>query len=97
MKFISATTPCLALILGTLMALNTSAAHASVENFVLLDQNGEAQELFYDKEATAIVVMIHGNGCQIVRSVLPDYKALRDNYASRGVHFFLIWVSLSTM
>jgi hypothetical protein len=90
MMFISNTTPWFALILWVFMALNTAAAHASVENFVLLDHNGEAQELFYDKEASAIVVMIHGNGCQIVRSILPDYKALRDDYASRGVHFLML-------
>ena len=90
MKLICKTTHRFALILATLLVFNTSAAHATVENFVLLDQNGEAHELFYDKEATAIVVMIHGNGCQIVRSVLPDYKALRDTYASRGVHFLML-------
>ena len=76
--------------LGALLAVNAWAANARVENFTLLDQNGEAQELFYDKTAAAIVVMIHGNGCQIIRSILPDYKALRDAYASRGVRFLML-------
>ena len=49
-----------------------------IDNFVLLDQHGDAHNLYYHKDKSAIVVMIQGNGCPIVRNALSDYKALRD-------------------
>ena len=82
------------LLMAVLLSFNTVSANTKVDDFVLLDQSGNAQALFYDKEAKAIVVMIHGNGCQIVRSILPDYKALRDEYASKGVRFLMLNANL---
>jgi hypothetical protein len=75
-------------------ALVLPASSNAVEDFLLLDQNGNAQELFYDQQAKAIVVMIHGNGCQVVRSILPDYKALRDEYEAKGVRFLMLNANL---
>ena len=82
------------LLVAVLLSFNTVSANTKVDDFVLLDQSGDAQALFYDKEAKAIVVMIHGNGCQIVRSILPDYKALRDEYESKGVRFLMLNANL---
>jgi hypothetical protein len=75
-------------------ALLLPVSSNAVDDFLLLDQNGNAQELFYDQQAKAIVVMIHGNGCQIVRSILPDYKALRDEYKAKGVRFLMLNANL---
>jgi hypothetical protein len=75
-------------------ALLLSPISSAVDNFVLLDQNGEAQDLFYDKQSKAIVVMIHGNGCQIIRSILPDFNALRDEYEAKGVRFLMLNANL---
>ncbi|QFU77775.1 redoxin domain-containing protein [Halioglobus maricola] len=61
-----------------------------VDDFVLLDQHGQAHRMHYHQDASAIVLIVHGNGCQIVRSTLPDYKALRDKYAAQGVQFAMI-------
>lgn len=61
-----------------------------VENFRLLDESGNSHELHYYKDATAIVVMVQGNGCQIVRNAMPTYRKLRDQYADEGVEFFLL-------
>jgi peroxiredoxin len=61
-----------------------------IDNFVLLDQHGDAHNLYYHKDKSAIVVMIQGNGCPIVRNALSDYKALRDEYADQGVHFLML-------
>jgi hypothetical protein len=82
------------LLVAVLLSFNTVSANTKVDDFVLLDQRGDAQALFYDKQAKAIVVMIHGNGCQIVRSILPDYKALRDEYESKGVRFLMLNANL---
>jgi hypothetical protein len=75
-------------------ALLLSPISSAVDSFVLLDQNGEAQDLFYDKQSKAIVVMIHGNGCQIIRSILPDFNALRDEYEAKGVRFLMLNANL---
>lgn len=67
-----------------------SAAGMRVSDFSLLDQHGESHRLKYHKDANAIVLIVHGNGCQIVRSALSDYRALRDDYADRGVKVLMI-------
>ncbi len=65
-----------------------------VENFRLLDQHLQSQELYYHSDATAIVLMVQSNGCPIARNLLTDYRALRDDYGARGVHFAMINASL---
>ena len=42
-----------------------------VENFKLLDHQGKSQELYYNSDATVIVLMVQGNGCPIVRKPHP--------------------------
>ena len=61
-----------------------------VENFRLLDESGNSHELHYYKDATAIVVMVQGNGCQIVRNAMPTFRDLRNKYTKSGVEFFLL-------
>lgn len=60
------------------------------ENFRLIDQNGESHELYYNKDAKAVVIMTVGNGCPIVRGAVPDLKKIREEYADQGVEFFLL-------
>jgi hypothetical protein len=79
---------------ATTAALLLPSISSAVDDFVLLDQHGDAQELYYDKNAKAIVMMIHGNGCQVVRSILPDYKKLRDAYEAKGVRFLMLNANL---
>ena len=61
-----------------------------VDNFRLLDHRGVSHELYYHSDAKAVVLMVHGIGCPIVRNALPGLKALRDQYQARGVEFVLI-------
>ncbi len=61
-----------------------------VDNFRLLDQNGASHELYYLSDARAVVLMAHGNGCDIVRNTLPALKEIREKYRSQGVEFLLI-------
>lgn len=60
------------------------------ENFVLLDQNGAAHELHYLRDSAAVVLIVHGNGCQIVSSNIDAYKALRDDFVDQGVEVLMI-------
>jgi len=68
----------------------SSAKPLKVDNFVLIDHQGKAHELYYHRAAKAVVIMVHGNGCQIVRSNLAEYQALRESYAAQGVEFFML-------
>ena len=68
----------------------TGASLPQVDNFTLLDHTGTTQELYYQRDAKAVVIMVQGNGCQIVRSLLPDFKALRDDYSAQGVRVVML-------
>lgn len=65
-----------------------------VDNFVLLDQTGKAHELYYESDASAIVIMVQGNGCPIVRNAWSDYKAVRDRFSEQGVKFYMLNANL---
>lgn len=61
-----------------------------VDNFTLLDHEGKAHELYYFQDSPAIVVMIQGNGCPIVRNAWADYKAVKDEFSDKGVQFYML-------
>lgn len=61
-----------------------------VDNFALLDHEGRSHELYYYQDAPAIVVMIQGNGCPIVRNAWSDFKAVKDSFADKGIPFYML-------
>lgn len=61
-----------------------------VDNFALLDHEGRSHELYYYSDAPAIVIMIQGNGCPIVRNAWSDYQAVRDEFADSGIQFYML-------
>lgn len=77
-------------MLVALHSPQTLANAERAENFVLLDQDGDAHELYYLRDSSAIVLIVHGNGCQIVSSNLQAYRDLRDAYANKGVEVMMI-------
>jgi peroxiredoxin len=87
--------------LATLMTMLMVAAPSlalmpgdKVDNFKLLDHRGAMHELHYLSDRKAIVIMIQGNGCPIVRNANPAFKALRDQYAAEGVVFLMLNANL---
>ena len=76
------------------MSLATSAwalkPGERVENFRLFDHTGGSHELYYYDDAKAVVFMVQGNGCPIVRNAMPRFKELRDEFAAQGVQFFML-------
>ena len=72
---------------GQAWALNPGQV---VDNFRLLDQNGKSHELYYSSDMKAVVVMVHGNGCPIVRQALPVLREIREQYQAQGVEFLLL-------
>jgi len=92
-------TGCWRVGLAALLACLTTASWAlapgdRVDNFVLLDQEGVSHELYYLSDARAVVVMVHGNGCAVVRNVLPRLTEIRAAYAEQGIEFLLINANL---
>ena len=75
------------LLAGQTLALDTQQR---VDNFRLFDHLGGSHELYYYNDAKAVVFMVQGNGCPIVRNAMPAYRALRDRYAKQGVQFFML-------
>ena len=65
-------------------------AALQVDDFALLDQRGEKHELGAYADAKAVVLMVQGNGCPVVRNALPDLRAVRTKYERLGVAFLMI-------
>jgi len=61
-----------------------------VDNFRLLDHSGKSHELYYSSDMKAVVLMVHGNGCPIVRQAVPALREIREKYQSQGVEFLLL-------
>ena len=61
-----------------------------VENFRLLDQRGGSHELFYYNDQKALIFLVQGNGCPIVRHAATRFQELRDIYKDQEVEFFMI-------
>jgi peroxiredoxin len=60
------------------------------DNFTLLDQHGVTHELNGLADAAAIVIMVQGNGCPIVRNAWPAFKQVREDYRQKGVEFLML-------
>lgn len=63
---------------------------AVVDNFNAIDHQGTAHTLYATADRKAIVLMVQGNGCPIVRLALPGLKDIRSRYQQRGVEFLLL-------
>jgi peroxiredoxin len=76
-----------------LLADAQDSAH-KVSDFVLADQHGTIHRLYEHKDKAAVVIMIQGNGCPIVRNALGEFRALRDTYTGKDVEFFMLNANL---
>jgi peroxiredoxin len=63
---------------------------AKADNFMLVDQNLQSHELHRLSDASAVVLITHGNGCPIVRNIGPAIKALQAKYAGKNVEFLML-------
>ena len=63
---------------------------AKVDNFRLVDQNSKAQELYYFKNARAVVIITQANGATHVKDAAPAIRALKDKYAAQDVAFLML-------
>jgi len=63
---------------------------SKVPDFRLSDQAGQQHRLYDLAQKKAVVIMIQGNGCPIVRQALPYLQEIRDQYRDKGVEFLLL-------
>jgi peroxiredoxin len=75
---------------ASLYASESPAMPLPAENFALLDQDGNFQELYYYSDKKGIVIISQGNGCPIVRKNVPYLRDLKEKYGSQGVEFLMI-------
>ncbi len=78
-----ATAACAAMMAAT-------AAAMPVRNFTLADHTGVPHELYRHEDAKAVVVMVQGNGCPVVRNALIDLAGVREQFRGEPVRFLMI-------
>ena len=87
-RLITFTTALLALCLVD--SINASL----VDNFELLDQYGDAHELYYLSDASVVVLMAHASSCPGAQHAAGTLENLAEAYSSKGVEVRLINSSL---
>ena len=61
-----------------------------VDDFRLVDHRGQAHALHGLADKKAVVIMVQGNGCPIVRQALPALAEVREKYRDQGIEFLLL-------
>lgn len=61
-----------------------------VDNFELKDETGKSHALSNMKDARAVVLVMQGNGCPIVRKLIPTLKQVAGQFADKNVKFFML-------
>ena len=78
-------------ISGQMIAAPAIESAQFVEDFALLDHQGNAHKLYYyanDDVTKAIVLIVQGNGCLLVQKQIPELNKLQKDYP--GVVFMMI-------
>jgi len=76
-------------------AINASATTpATVDNFMLVDANLEAHELYRLADAPAIVLVTQANGDKTIQGLAPTLDGLAKTYGAKGVEFRMLNSSL---
>src|SRR6185437_16787866 len=71
-------------------AAATATAPMRVTNFLLVDQNLEAHELYRLADAPAVVLVTQANGDGVIRGLAPQLNKLAADYGARGVEFMML-------
>ena len=59
----------------------------TIPEFALTDQHGETHTLATYEQYDYVVFYVQGVGCPIARIALPNYRAVRDEYADKNIGF----------
>ena len=72
----------------------SATAPMRVSNFLLVDQNLEAHELYRLADAPAVVIVTQANGDAVVQKLAPELNKLAADYGKKGVEFMMLNSSL---
>jgi hypothetical protein len=72
----------------------TAMTPTKVDNFMLVDADMEAHELYRLADAKAVVIVTQANGDAVIRGEAGALKSLRVAYAPKGVEFVMLNSSL---
>ena len=61
-----------------------------VGDFSLLDQQGYFHSMSWYDDHHAVALLVQANGSQATQDALSEYLALRDQYDSQGIEFFML-------
>ena len=71
-----------------------ATAPMRVSNFLLVDQNLEAHELYRLADAPAVVIVTQANGDAVTQKLAPELNRLAADYGKKGVEFMMMNSSL---
>ncbi|MCG8429371.1 MAG: redoxin domain-containing protein [Chromatiales bacterium] len=82
----------LRIIISCAVALPATAALAddwlrSIPEFELTDNNGQVHTLETYKDYEYVVFYVQGVGCPIARIAVPNFRAIREEYAEKNIAF----------
>ncbi len=78
------------LVAALLDAATFAQASVPLDNFVLIDQNGTAQELYYQSDAKALVIIASDSSCGSTAADLERVKSLQKRFGADGARFMLL-------
>ena len=82
-----------ALLAGNAFALGSGTAPEPgdrIDDFVLLDHQGQAHKLYYLSDASAVVLMAHSATCPGFADYQARFDAAADAYRDHGVAFLMV-------
>ncbi len=79
-------------LLGMVLLVPTLAISSAtpLDNFVLLDHNGKAQELYYQADVKSIALVAHGSQCDSASSAFRSSTTLQEKITGQGVRILFI-------
>jgi len=80
----------LLLLVAALALPGPLATALPVERFALLDHSGARHDLDDYRHAKAVVLMVQGNGCPLVRNAVHDLRAVRDRFEREQIAFLML-------
>ena len=81
------------LLAGNAFALGTGTAPGPgdrIDDFMLLDHQGQAHKLYYLSDASAVVLMAHSATCPGFADYQSRFEAAADAYRDRDVAFLMV-------
>ena len=75
---------------STAVATPMAQLPARVDNFRLVSSDGYAHELYRLKDASAVVLVMHGVGSPDVAKIAPELAKLEAAYKAKGVEFMMM-------